>query len=377
MNQIEESNNAIKNTIQINNATENSLKSLEVLTKRSRFTLFIASLALFFTVIGIAAGYKNWMQINERAKQALMRVSKLEQQANHFADKSTVIAFNQQLLHDFDKSREQFKQSVEVLEAVKKVTQRASKNVEQQAVLLTQQQEKLRAKAPSPNTQWRLAELRFLLRTATERLQLHKDKDGALQALIMAESVLLKLGSRKYLPVREEINQEIVFLESFLTPNITAISEHIADLMQIVDAIPVTNSTLKQEKITLLPKPSTEENGLFVDIVNGINNAVVIHKFDPSIQKIMGADEKEKLKNLLHLRFETLRLMALQRLDYDYHQQLKLIKQSLEKYYPDMINDSLQKGLDELDNVDLSPTPPDISASLKLLDQISKAKVRK
>ncbi len=372
MNQIEGSNNAIKS----NNTTKNRLETLEALSKRSRFTLFIASLALFFTVIGIAAGYKNWMQINERAKQAAVGVSKLKERASHFADKSTVIAFNQQLLHDFDKSRQQLDQSVEVLETVKKVTQRASKGLEQQAILLTQQQEKLQAKAPSPNTQWRLAELRFLLKIASQRLQLHKDKDGALQALMMAESALLKLGSRKYLPVREKINEEIVFLESFLIPNLSAISQHIADLIQIIDAIPVTNSTLKQEKITLLPKPSTEKKGFFADVVNGINNAVVIHKFDPSIQKTIGADEKEKLKNLLHLRFETLRLMVLQGLDYDYHQQLKLIKQTLEKYYPKIINGSLQKLLDELDNVELSPSPPDISASLKLLDQISKVKVR-
>lgn len=371
MSQIEEDN-----LIKISRANKEISESLHELRKHSRFSLFIAWIAIFFTVIGIAAGYKNWMQINERAKEAAVGVSKLKEQAMHFADKSTVVAFNKQLLNDFDQRHKQLDQSVKVLETVKKVTERARAGLEQQAVLLTQQQEKLQLKAPSPNTVWRLAELRFLLKIANQRLHLNKDKNGALQALKMAETALLKLGLKKYLPVREKINQDIIFVESFLVPNLTAISQHIEDLIKIIDALPVTSEIIKKQKITLLPKVSTEENGFLSGLVDSINDAVVIQKFDPSIQKTIGKNEKEKLKRLLHLRFETLRLMALQGLNYDYHQQLKLIKQTLEKYYPKIVNGSLQKLLDELDKVELSPTPPDISASLTLLDQISKAKPR-
>ena len=376
MKQIEDSNHLIEINNELDQSDENkeTETALTKLQQRTRFALFMAWIALFFTVIGIAAGYKNWMQINERAKQATVGVSELTKQANHFADKSTVVAFNEQLLNDLNKGRQQLEQSVEKLEIVGKATQRAAAGIDQQAVLLTQQQEASQAKATTPNTLWRLAELRFLLQTANQRLHLNKDKKGALQTLIIAETSLLELGSSKYLAVRKKINEEIILLELFLIPNISAISQRIADLIEIIDAMPLEDDTIKQEKITLLPDVDTEENTFLSRVVGSINDAVVIRKFDQSVQKTIGADEKEKLKNLLHLRFETLRLMVLQGLDDDYHQQLKLIKQTLEKYYPKRINGSLQKLLDELDKVKLSPPAPDISGSLKLLDQISKAK---
>ncbi len=368
-----EGNNSPDNQGETHKEPDESAQLLTILQGRSRFTLFIAWLALFLTAVGIAAGYKNWMQINDRAKQAVVGVNKLKQQAETFAQKSSVVAFNTQLLTDLDKKSKQLDRSVQTLDTVKKLTQHAVETVEQQALLLTQQQEQSRALVSTPSYAWRLAELRFLLQIANQRLQLHKDKDGALQALRSAETTLLKLGSKKYLPVRKKLAEEIVSVEIFLIPNISAISQRIAELLEVINAMPVEAEIAKQQKITLLPEVSEEESGFISRIVSGINNAVVIQKFDPSVRKIIGIDEKEKLKNLLQLRFETLRLMVLQGLDYDYHQQLQLIQKMLEKYYPDIIKGSLQQQLDELNKVKLSPSPPDISGSLILLNQLSKS----
>jgi uncharacterized protein HemX len=348
-------------------------KITDVITKlesRSRFTLFIAWMALFFTVVGIAAGYKNWMQINTRAKQATDGVSELKQQVNQFANKSEVMALNSQLLTALDNKDEKFNHNVHRLERVEKNTQHAVKSMDQQMALLTQQQEQSHASSLTPTMAWRLAELRFLLQLANQRLQLNKDKNGALQALNRAEAILLKFGSSDYLPVRKKIGEEIVALETFLIPNITAISQRITDFLVVINAMPVEAELIKQQKITLLPSVSEDKNAFLSGIVAGINDAVVIQKFDASMQKSIGMDEREKLKNLLQLRFETLRLMVLQGLDFDYHQQLKLIKQTLEKYYPEVIKGSLQEQLEELDKVKLSPPPPDISGSLLHLDQI-------
>ncbi len=368
-----EGNNSPDNLGRNHKEAEESAQVLAILQSRSRFTLFIAWLALFLTAVGIAAGYKNWMQINDRAKQAAVGVSELKQRAETFAKKSSVLAFNTQLLTDLEKKSKQLDHSVQTLNRVNKLTQHAIKTVEQQAVLLTQQQEQSQALASAPSYAWRLAELHFLLQIANQRLQLHKDKDGALQALRSAETTLLKLGSKKYLPVRKKLAEEIISVEIFLIPNISAISQRIAELLEVINAMPVEAEIAKLQKITLLPEVSEEESGFISRLVSGINNAVVIQKFDPSVRKIIGIDEKEKLKNLLQLRFETLRLMVLQGLDYDYHQQLKLIQQMLEKYYPDIIKGSLEQQLDELSKVKLSPPPPDISGSLTLLNQLSKS----
>lgn len=353
---------------------EESDDALAKLKSLSRFTLFIAWIALFFTVVGIAAGYKNWMQINEQAKDASRGVEALEKQASLFVDKSSVVALNTALLDELDKRRQEVAQSVQILEEVKKTTLHAVESVERQASVLTQQQERAKQGFSRPNMAWRLAEMRFLLQVANQRLQLHHDKLGALQALKVAEDALLRLGSRKYTAVRKKLAEDIVALESFLVPNISAISQRIGDLIEVIDAMPVADEITESDKITLLPNDIAGDNSLLSQLVNGINNAVVVRKFDESVQKAMGIDEKEKLRNLLHLRLETLRLMMLQGLDYDYHQQLKLIKDTLEKYYPKMINGAMQKHLAALEKVTLSVVPPDISGSLVLLESISKKK---
>ena len=363
MSQLEEGSRKLAN---IGEASE----TLEQLKRRSRFALFIAWIALFLTMVGIAAGYKNWMQINDRAKEATRGVMSLKEKSSQFAEKSSVIAFNEKLLSELDQGEKALAQSVESLNNVKKVSQHAIETVEKQAELLTLAQEKTQTTLPSPSVKWRVAELKFLLQVANQRLQLSKDKPAALKLLRTAEDTLIKMGSPKYLPVRKKLTEEIVTLENFLMPNVAAISQRIVDLMDVVEAMPVANEIKQSDKIQLFAE--TTDDGFLSKIANSINGSIVIHKFDESVQKTLGVDEKEKLQNLLHLRLETLRLMVLQDLDRGYHQQLKLIKQTLEKYYPEMINDSLQQHFQALEKVKLSVSPPDISVSLKLLEQISK-----
>lgn len=347
--------------------------TLEKLKRRSRFTLFIAWIALFFTVIGIAAGYKNWMRINERAKAATHGVKALQEQVSQYASKSSVVAFNKKLLEELEQNREKISQSVEKINNERAVSKHTAALLEKQANLLTQAQEKSSLSPQIPSIAWRIAELKYLLKTADQRLQLYKDKTGALNALKTAEDTLLKIGDRKYLPVRKKLAEEIVALEAFLVPNIGAITQGINDLIKVIEALPVADEIKGSEKVQLF-STTTKENPSFLEkLASKVNETVVIHKFDESVQKTLGIDEKEKLNNLLHLRLETLRLMVLQGLDKNYHQQLDLIKQTLKKYYPDMINHSLLKDFQALEKVKLSPTPPDISNSLKLLEQISAA----
>ena len=46
----------------------------------ARFALFIAILALVFTVIGVAAGYKHWQRMNDRARANASEIATLREQ---------------------------------------------------------------------------------------------------------------------------------------------------------------------------------------------------------------------------------------------------------------------------------------------------------
>ncbi|MEZ5447814.1 MAG: hypothetical protein R3E89_01885 [Thiolinea sp.] len=45
--------------------------------------MFIAFLALFFTAAGIAAGYKHWQRMHERAKSNAAQIRQLQQAGRH------------------------------------------------------------------------------------------------------------------------------------------------------------------------------------------------------------------------------------------------------------------------------------------------------
>ena len=84
----------------------------------------------------------------------------------------------------------------------------------------------------------------------------------------------------------------------------------------------------------------------------------------------MDIDAKERLYQLFSLRLETLRIMLLQSDDVSYHRQIQRIKVLLENYYPEDLNLNYQKQLDVLSKANLSPSLPDASESLKLLERI-------
>ena len=70
---------------------DDQLKLLKKINRRTRFTQFLAWLALFFTAVGIAAGYKNWLRIHDKAKLNLRNVEEIRGEMPDFAKKSKVL----------------------------------------------------------------------------------------------------------------------------------------------------------------------------------------------------------------------------------------------------------------------------------------------
>ena len=69
---------------------EEQIKLLKKINRRTRFTQFLAWLALFFTAVGIAAGYKNWLRIHDKAKLSLKQIVEIRGEIPDFAKKSKV-----------------------------------------------------------------------------------------------------------------------------------------------------------------------------------------------------------------------------------------------------------------------------------------------
>lgn len=363
---------------------EEQIKLLKKINRRTRFTQFLAWLALFFTAVGIAAGYKNWLRIHDKAKLSLKQIVEIRGEIPDFAQKSKVQFLEKEINENIKENKTHLDEALHELRSIQDSTQHIAETVYVQVEQLTKQQAPLKVQTPTIND-WSLGEVHFLLQTAVQNFELKKDKSGAIAALKLADNLLLERGSIDLLPVRKQISNDIATVNQFEIADVSLLSQKIDDLM--LKLKPVEDKIVEAgEKVELLPTDTNNNNdkdqsgtnavtkkekpSIVTRVKNSINNAVIIKKFDKPLQEEMNAEAKENLFQLFSLRLETLRIMLLQGDDENFHKQVDRIKILLEKYYSESDALEYNKQLDALADVNLAPSVPDISSSLKLLEKL-------
>jgi len=157
---------------------------LKKLNRRTRFTLFLVWIALFFTAAGIAAGYKNWLRIHEKAKAGLAGIAKIQQEIPGFAKKEQVVPLQKAVTQQLQDNKAYVKKSLVELRQIQQSTEHLAQSVYKQVEQLTAKQDSsANIKMPSVVSDWTLLDVRFLLQTANQVLLLKQDKQAALQAL--------------------------------------------------------------------------------------------------------------------------------------------------------------------------------------------------
>lgn len=353
------------------------------LDRRSRFTQFIAWLALFFTAVGIAAGYKNWLRIHDKAIANVVKIKEIQQVLPELSNKKRVATLEKYLNDNLIENKQHLDSAMQELRSIQDSTQHIAETVYTQVEALTKKQQAI-TKIQTPTIKdWSLGEVHFLLQTAVQRFNLNQDKTGAIAAFKLADTLLVERGSLELLPVRKQISQDIAAINQFAAVDVSALSQNINQLLKQLKPLPL-NTEADSKSIELLPTGTTEDAGtqnstttskpsakesLAMRVKKTINSAVVIRKFDKPILTEMDLDAKERIYQLLSLRLETLRMMLLQGDDTNYHQQIKRIQILIKNYYPEEQNIVYLQQLNRLDKVNLAPGLPDVSRSLKLLEE--------
>ncbi len=356
-------------------ALSDEQKLLRKLKRRSRFTQFLAWLALFFTAIGIAAGYSNWLRIHERSKDNGVKIEQINKVMPQYADKKQVAKLQHEVNTNLTKNMEHLQGALFQLQNIQDSTQHIADSVYSQVKTLTQQQEKMTGTQSATLQDWSLNEVRFLLQTASQTLNLKNDSAGALSALNAADALLIKRGSTKLLPLRKQISKDIASLTQYQPPNIDALSLEIDQLIERLKPQKMQNEinpskALSVEKTKQVTRQAEGEDSLVTRVKKSFNEAVTIRKFDKSLHDEMNEETKKSLYHLLSLRFETLRLMLLQGRNDSYHRQLQRIVELLKSYYSAEKVDSFKASYDKLEQANVNPPKPDISGSLKLLESL-------
>lgn len=357
---------------------DDQLKLLRKINRRTRFTQFLAWLALFFTAVGIAAGYKNWLRIHDKAKLALRQIEEIKQEMPNFALQEKLAILEKELNDNFKENKAHLDEAMTELRTIQDSTQYIADSVYVQAEKLTKQQATIQIQTPTLKD-WSLGEVHFLLQTAVQQFELKKNKESAIVSFKLADNLLLERGELELLPVRRQISEDIAIVNQYAVVDVSDLSQKIDDLLkQLKPEIKTTQTT--SESVELLPSNKEPEtvNGsdskpsetLVNRVKKTINDAVIIRKLDKPLQEDLDLDSKERLHQLFSLRFETLKIMLLQGDNDNYHKQIERIKSLLINYYPVEKSTAYLEQLKVLEQVNLSPKLPDANDSLQLLEKI-------
>ena len=259
-------------------------------------------------------------------------------------------------------------------EEQRKELDRLTAGMRQMNTLLLAQQEKLSALGSSDisaQQAWAQAEVIFLLRMANQRLDLAADRDGAIEALRIADQRLADIGAPAFTPVRAKIADEIQSLQAVEIADIEGIANQLASFAGSVRSLPLAESGRAQPPATEETVPTDEWS--FDRAISKIKQAfggmVRVSRSDEEITPVLMPKERFFLLRNLELQFEMARLSAIQKDQANFEHSLDTAASWTRKYFATSNAEvgNILTAIDSMKMVRLSPSLPDISASLSLL----------
>ncbi len=193
------------------------------------------------------------------------------------------------------------------------------------------------AVAPETPKAWHLAEVSFLLKLANRELHLSANCAAAAAALREADQILSEVGSVSYLPVRQQIATDLAALETLKVADMAGLSQKITllghklkpvpDTQLLVDSA-ATDSATEDKTETTIPADTDNNHSAWQDYkdkaVKILSEAIIIRQLDQPLAEELSFTTREQAYQVLQLRLEALRLLALQQQDNAYQQQLQL-----------------------------------------------------
>ena len=212
-----------------------------------------------------------------------------------------------------------------------------------------------------------IAEIDFLLRAASERLQLFADPVSADLALQAADVQIEALNDPMFLSVRQRIataRQALAMLPVIDRVQLTA---RITDLQSKVSGLPFRG------EVNTEPEPELPEDaGWWQSFKHTLSSLVTVRRRVPEDQSPLSLDDKDYLRQGLWLQFESARLALMRNDSGVYIDSLDRVKTTVEQFFQSGSSEveAVLAGVAALQQVDVAPEMPDISAPWTQLRQL-------
>lgn len=346
----------------------------------------IAILALLIAMASVSASAWHWWQTRQEASDNLTRNEALTQlQANQDALSASIASIETQLgaaqsAVDEDELSRRNERLIAVenqLEGLRGQTgqdqatisamQGNVRSLEQR--ISTAESGLISVAAASQNSSVALdiAEIDFLLRAATDRLQLFADPVAADLALQAADVQVEALNDPMYLSVRQRIASARQALAQVPSVDRVQLTSRITDLQSRVAGLPFRGEVSPQ------PEPELPEDaGWWQSFKHSLSSLVTVRRRVPEDESLLSLDDKDYLRQGLWLQFESARLALMRNDSGVYNGSLDRVNTTVEQFFqsgsPEV--EALLAGVGALKQVNISPELPDISGPWAQLRQL-------
>jgi uroporphyrin-3 C-methyltransferase len=347
--------------------------SAGVTTKTTNKSSFISLLALIIATTAIGAGYIAWQQINTQHNNLDSRLNETENSMTSLqATSDSSLATVETAQRSSQSLQNQMTTLEDKIDAdISKLGQNYQSLNESLASISSNMREKKSAG-------WLVEEARHLINIANHQAQLNQDKNSAIAALEVADQRLRDAADPTLIKTRQIITDDIIALRSIEDLDIAGISLTLSQLEDRIEQLPLDNEF---DNRTMPAKEAGETITVtdFKSFANKIWNDV---KSLVSIRRSVAADGKALippdqhlfLQQNLRLKLETARLALLQRNSKIFNESLNTARTWINNYFNTeaAATASMLTSLASYEDLDLEPTFPDLSNSLRTLDEWDK-----
>lgn len=212
-----------------------------------------------------------------------------------------------------------------------------------------------------------IAEIDFLLRAATDRLQLFADPIAADLALQAADVQTEALNDPMYLSVRQRIAAARQALARVPVIDRVQLTSLITDLQSRVSSLPFRG------EVAVQPKPALPDDaGWWQSFKQTLSSLVTVRRRVAEDESLLSLDDKDYLRQGLWLQFESARLALMRNDNGVYEGSLDRVTATVEQFFQSGSSEveALLLGVASLKQVDITPELPDISGPWTQLRQL-------
>ena len=225
------------------------------------------------------------------------------------------------------------------------------------------------------NPTFKTAELEYLIRLASARLQTTRDLKAAIELLTLAQTKIQTLNDLHLSPLSEAIEKDILTLQQASTLNIEDLWLKVSDIIDQTASISSQTLTAnaQQTEATAQPQPQEKQENTsrlsilkqgFFESLESIKDFIKIRHSTQRIEPLLSETQKNLIQENLRSLLEQIRLAILTTEDKIFQKALKDTQQWLSRYYDetDPVVQKMQNTITELLAIQLRPTLPLITA---------------